>query len=355
MRRRQFLLLPAALAAGRALAQPVSYPSVVTGTPLFFPRDHGAHPAYRTEWWYVTGFLRDGAIEQGFQITFFRHRPGVAEDNPSRFAARQLLFAHAALADVREGRLLQDQRAAREGFGLASAGERDTEVKIDDWSLVRSSQGYQATVRAREFELALQMMPTQPILLEGSNGYSRKGPRPEQASFYYSWPHLRVQGTLERDGRRHAVEGTAWLDHEWSSEALATEAAGWDWTGINADDGSALMAFRIRSGSGGVYWAGGSFRSADGRLTVFQPGEVAFEPLGRWRSSRTGTEYPIPMNLRAGTRNLELAPMMSDQEIDARASTGTVYWEGAVTANAGGRRFGRGYLELTGYWRPLKL
>jgi predicted secreted hydrolase len=286
-------------------------------------------------------------------VTFFRSRPQVAEGNPSRFAAVQLLFAHAALSG--SGKLFSDQRAAREGFGLAYAREHDTDVRIDDWTLERASDGYRASIGAREFVLALVFTPTQNILLQGSGGYSRKGPRPEQASFYYSWPQLAVSGTVELRGERRAVQGRAWLDHEWSSEALAAEASGWDWTGINGEDGGALMAFRIRERSGKVYWAGGSFRGADGRLAVFQPGDVAFEPLGRWRSPHTGTEYPLPMRVKAGERTLELAPAMLDQEIDARSSTGTVYWEGAVTANTPRGRFGRGFLELTGYWKPLKL
>ena len=357
MRRRTFLALPALLAARShgANAAELPYPAVLPGTTLQFPRDHGAHADFRTEWWYVTGLVRGGGGEQGFQITFFRSRPRVAEDNPSAFAPKQLLFAHAAIADPRKGRLLQDQRAARAGFGLARAADDDTRLKIDDWSLVRGSSGYQAVIPAREFTLSLEFIPAQAILLQGNAGFSRKGPDRAQASFYYSWPQLKVRGTVEMEGARRDVEGSAWLDHEWSSEALAARASGWDWAGINGDDGSALMAFRIRDRASNTYWAGGSYRSSEGRLTIFAPGDVAFEPLGRWRSARTSTEYPVPMRLRVPGRVLELEPIMPDQEVDARASTGTVYWEGAVRARENTRAFGRGYLELTGYWRPLKL
>jgi predicted secreted hydrolase len=352
VKRRTFLWLPAALAATPVLGADVAYPRVVRGTPVAFPRDHGAHPSYRTEWWYLTGWLGG---DTGFQVTFFRNRPGIAENVESRFAATQLLFAHAALADPKAGKLVHDQRSARAGFGLAQASEADTDVRIDDWSIVRSADGYRALVSAREFELDLRFAPTQPVLLQGDGGFSSKGPRAEQASHYYSWPQLRVTGTLRRAGSSSQVSGIAWLDHEWSSEALAPEAAGWDWTGINADDGSALMAFRMRGKDGGVYWAGGSHRSADGRLTVFRRDQVTFEPLSRWRSSRTGTEYPTAMRVRTPAVELELQPMMQDQELDARPSTGTVYWEGAATALHAGRVYGRGYLELTGYGKPLNL
>ncbi len=347
MRRRDFLRLPAALAAPRVRAE-ADYPQVRQGTQLVFPRDHGAHPGYRTEWWYATGWLGDA---RGFQVTFFRHRPGIAEENPSRFAATQLLFAHVAVSDPDQGRLLSEQRTARAGFGLAFAEEADTRVKIDDWLLDRRADGYHARVIAREFELQLTFVPTQAVLLQGIRGYSRKGPRAGQASFYYSWPQLRVQGSIDVRGKTTQVQGRAWLDHEWSSEALAPEAVGWDWAGINGEDGSALMAFRIRSRTGETYWAGGSFRSAEGRLMSLRPGEVAFQPLGEWRSPRTGTTYPLPVRLRAGTRELDLAPLMPDQEVDARTSTGNIYWEGAVSAKG----YGRGYLELTGYGAPLKL
>lgn len=338
-----------------AFAQAPSYPVVTAGYALQFPRDHGAHPRYRTEWWYITGWVRTAeGVDLGVQVTFFRSRPGVQEDNPSKFAPKQLLFAHAALADARIGKLLHDQRAAREGFGRAYARGGDTEVRIDDWVLARSAQGYRARISAREFEFDLSFVPTAPLLLQGAGGYSRKGPRPEQASYYYSRPHLSVQGEVVVDGQRTRVTGQAWLDHEWSSEYLAKEAEGWDWAGINLADGGALMAFRIRGKDGATVWAGGALRDSRGAAVAFPPDEIAFAPLREWRSPRTGARYPVAMRVRAGWLDLELEPLMDDQELDSRASTGAVYWEGAVTAKRSGQAIGRGYLELTGYFSALK-
>jgi predicted secreted hydrolase len=328
----------------------------VPGAALAFPRDHGSHPAFRTEWWYLTGWLRDSrGYDRGFQVTFFRNRPGVAEDGPSAFAPRQLLFAHAALADANTGKLLHDQRAARAGFGLAEAQEGRTDVMIDDWSLKQTDGGYSARVAAQEFEYALEFKATQPVLLQGERGLSRKGPLPAQASYYYSQPHLAVSGSITVKGERREVRGEAWLDHEWSSEYLAPEAAGWDWIGLNLADGGALMAFRMRDRQGGTLWAGGSLRAAGGRVRVLAPGEVGFEPLRRWRSPRTETEYPVALRLRAGDMTFDLEPMLDDQELDSRMITGTIYWEGAVSAKSGGKLLGLGYLELTGYWKPLRL
>jgi predicted secreted hydrolase len=339
---------------GPAVAQ--DYAQVKPGVELQFPRDHGSHPQFRSEWWYLTGWVKDAkGRDLGIQITFFRNRPLVAENNPSRFAPRQLLFAHAALADPANGKLLHDQRAARAGFGLAEAQEGRADVAIDDWSLRQTAGGYSASVTAREFAYALDFKLTQPVLLQGERGLSRKGPQARQASYYYSQPHLAVSGSIALKGEMIAVNGEAWLDHEWSSEYLAPEAAGWDWIGLNLADGGALMAFRMRDKQGGTLWAGGSLRAADGRVRNFAPGEVRFGPLRRWRSPRTQAEYPVALRVQAGDMKFELDPMMDDQELDSRASTGTIYWEGAVSAKSGGKLLGRGYLELTGYWRPLRL
>lgn len=323
---------------------------------LRFPSDFGSHPAFSVEWWYITGWLRDERGRPfGMQVTFFRTRPAVQEDNPSAFAPKQLLFAHGALGDLEVGRLQHDQRAARAGFGLAAAAEHTTDVRVDDWSLVLQGGRYIASVPARTFALSLHFSPTQPLLLEGQRGFSRKGPRAEEWSCYYSQPHLDVSGSVTSRGRSHRVIGMAWLDHEWSNNYLAKEAPGWDWTGINFDDGSALMAFRIRARDGTNYWASATYREPGKDPVTLPPLAVHFEPLRNWRSPHTGASYPVAMRLRVGERELELQPLMDDQELDSRASVGAVYWEGAVEVKERGRVVGRGYLELTGYVNALKL
>ncbi len=356
MKAKAALLLTICCAWLCATAVAQDYAQVKPRVELQFPRDYGSHPQFRTEWWYLTGWVKDErGRDLGIQITFFRNRPGVAEDNSSRFAPRQLLFAHAALADPGNGKLLHDQRAARAGFGLAEAQEGRTDVAIDDWSLRQTASGYSASIAAREFAYALEFKVTQPVLLQGERGLSRKGPLAAQASYYYSQPQLAVSGSITLKGEKRKVSGTAWLDHEWASEYLAPQAQGWDWIGLNLADGGALMVFRIRDKQGGTLWAGGSLRSADGRVRNFAPQEVRFQTLRRWRSPRTGAEYPVALRVQAGAMEFELEPMMDDQELDSRASTGTIYWEGAVSAKSGGKLLGFGYLELTGYWRPLRL
>ena len=329
-----------------------AFPAVVPRA-LAFPRDHGSHPDFRTEWWYLTGWVRDEAGERGVQITFFRSRPGVADDLRSAFAPKQILFAHAALADPRAGHLLHDQRAARTYPGLAEAAEATTAVELDRWSLMLDGDTYRAHIPAREFTLDLAFDAAAPLLLQGEGGVSRKGPLPAQASYYYSRPQVRISGRIEQGTREARVEGVAWLDHEWSSEYLAPQAQGWDWTGVNLDDGGALMAFRIRDAEGGALWAGGTWRTADGRVEHYGPADVRFEPVRTWRSPRTGVAYPVEMRVRAGPMTTILSPLFDDQELDARATVGTVYWEGAVRGAA--PLAGRGYLELTGYQAPLRL
>ena len=342
------IALAAAGLAFMLLARAAGFDPVVPGRALVFPRDFGAHPGHRIEWWYVTGHL-DGGGPLGFQVTFFRVRNPEADANPSRFSPRQILFAHAALADPALGHLLHAQRSARAYDDLVAARESDTDVRIDDWSLVRADGAYRARIEATDFSLDLAFAPTQPVLLEGDRGFSRKGPDPAQASDYYSEPQLRVTGRVRAQGRTREVTGIAWLDHEWSSELLAPEAAGWDWLGANLDDGSALMAFRMRAKDGHVLWSQATFRPKGGAPVSLAGDDVRFAVRRTWRSPRTGIDYPVAMELRLGERRWTIEPLMDDQELDARASTGTLYWEGAVRITGEGAPGGRGYLELTGY------
>jgi predicted secreted hydrolase len=329
---------------------------VVPGFQLEFPRDAGSHPQFRLEWWYVTGIVVDDHGEQqGFQVTFFRTRNESADVNPSSFAPRQLLFAHAAISDPARGSLLHAERSARAGLGLAEARTGNTDVVIDDWSLRATDEQLQTHVKADAFSLDLSLSPTQPPLLQGDRGFSQKDPQAHAASYYYSLPQLRVAGTMTVAGRAQQVNGTAWLDHEWASSYLDARSAGWDWLGINMLDGSALMVMRVRDETGASYWANAAWRSSQ-RIENFQQDQVHWTPLRSWRSPRTGVEYPIAWRVKVGGRELVIRPSMDDQENDARGSTGTLYWEGAVEVNdAAGKALGRGYLELTGYGERVRL
>jgi predicted secreted hydrolase len=350
-------LLAAALAGTLAAAPATTpYAPVTANQPLAFPKDYGSHPQFRTEWWYVTGWLTtDKGEPLGFQITFFRSKPDIDKNNPSSFAPHQLLIAHCAISDPKHGRLWQDQRIRRAGLGLAEAATGDTHVWVDGWNLQRNAAAYAAKIDAEDFAFDLSLAETQAVLLNGDSGVSRKGPSATAASYYYSLPHLRVAGRIERQGSETPVTGEAWLDHEWSSEYLEEGAVGWDWIGVNLTDGAALMAFRIRGAQGESRWAGGTLRGSDGHVQILEPAEVEFLAARRWTSPRTQIAYPVQWRVRAGAREFELEPLLDDQENDTRLSTGAIYWEGAVRAYEQRRLVGRGYLELTGYGQRLKL
>ncbi|HSV55130.1 MAG TPA: carotenoid 1,2-hydratase [Burkholderiaceae bacterium] len=330
--------------------------SALPARSLQFPRDFGSHPDFRTEWWYITGHARAGAREFGFQLTFFRSRIESAQAMHSKFAAKQVIFAHAAVTDVAGKKLWHDQRVAREGFGLAQASETDTDIRLRDWSLVRSQQHYAAKLPGDDFSLDLRISETQPVLLQGDKGLSRKGPDARQASYYYSQPQLAVAGRLQIRGDKFEVAGKAWADHEWSQELMHPQAVGWDWIGMNLDDGSALTAFRLRDKEGRTLWDGGSFRSPKGDLYIASKGEVVFSPQRRWKSPASQASYPVEWIVRTPGDFYTVKAVVDNQELDSRASTGAIYWEGlSELFGSNGQRVGRGYLEMTGYAQPLRL
>ncbi len=355
----------AALVDGPLAAQASGTQAFAT---LVFPRDAGAHLDVQTEWWYVTGFANVPGQEAalGFQITFFRRRLASTQAMASGLAAKQLLFAHAAVSDVAGKTLWSDQRIARwsgvpDGANASDQGWArlsDTGVVLRDWSLQRTAQGaLRAVVAASDFSLDLTLNDTQPVLLQGERGHSRKGPDAAQFSNYYSRPQMQAQGDIRLKGKRHALaEGSrAWLDQEWSDALLHPDAVGWDWIGINLQDGGALTAFVLRRKDGSALWSGGSLRQG-GKLHIFGPGDVAFTPQRLWRSPRTQASYPVQWQVQVPGQVFTVRAAFDAQELDSRNSTGAVYWEGLCELlNAQQQGVGRGYLEMTGYAAPLKL
>ena len=361
---------------------------------LTFPRDHAAHLGSALEWWYATGWLADASAGAappaanlnaaslvGFQVTFFRSRTGMATDLPGRLAPRQLLFAHAAVTLLgAQPSHRHAQRIARWNGDPARAAVHaaltDTDIALAGWSLrreaTRTGSSYAARLAAPEagFALDLRLDATQPPLLQGEAGYSRKGPNVRQsvgqsvaqsapqASHYLSEPQLAAAGSLLIDGHRRPLQGRAWLDHEWSNALMAPDAVGWDWIGINLSDGGALTAFVLRRQDGSVLWAGGSQRAGSpGALPRnFAPTEVSFTPGRVWTSPATGARYPVQWRIATPLGRFSLQALFDAQELDSRASTGGVYWEGlAELLDNAGHRAGLGYLEMTGRAAPLRL
>ncbi len=361
-RRRLIQLLAASAGLPRLVAAQSSlkdnfYAPVLPDNPLRFPADHGAHWMYRTEWWYLTAWLDRPNNPLGLQLTFFRTRTRHDPKNPSRFAPKQLMFGHAALADPTQPRLFHDELAARVMPSMMSGTDTALSMRSPQgsWFLKREANDvYRAVVKAANFEYSLTIRPPGPPVAQGRNGFSRKGPKASQASYYYSRPQCQIEGDIsigEQPALR--VTGTGWLDHEWSSELLDPSAVGWDWIGLNLDNGDALMAFRIRNRDGNAIFTHARWI----RNGVVQPTETLNWQVQRvWQSPRTGARYPVEARIRIGELDALLIPLMDDQEINASRSTQTVYWEGAVrlVEKASGQRIGRGYLELTGYHGKIR-
>lgn len=331
---------------------------------ISLPRDHGPHPDFKTEWWYFTGWFSSKALKEplGIQITFFRSAPNAPLDNPSRFNPSQLSFAHAAVALPSHGKLKHAQIIRRAGSGGVSwqadeLGKHVLSLKMPGWKLgSETGDTWHCDIQTPQLGLQLRMQQSQAPWLQGEQGFSRKGPAPEQSSHYITLPHLKSNGTLLIEGQSIAVEGEFWMDHEWSSTVLADNAQGWDWVGLHGDRGESLMAFQIRNKvpTEPPVWTHGALRAADQTVQTFK--SVKFKTQQKWRSTRTGIQYPISQTLDLDDLHLVLDPLMSDQELDARSSTGTLYWEGAVRVKTrDGKPWGRGYLEMTGYDRPMKL
>ena len=326
--------------------------------PLEWPRDHGPHREFRTEWWYYTGNLRaEDGRDVGFQLTFFR--TGLSPRAPARtsaWAASPGYLAHFAVSDARAGRFHAWSRSGREALGLAGATAEPYRVWVDAW--IAEAAGPRALpvrLRAAEGGVAIDLTldAAKPPVLQGEAGLSRKGPEAGNASYYYSLTRMPARGTVDLGGERLAVEGLAWMDHEWSTSALSPDLAGWDWFALQLDDGRELMLYRLRRRDGGASpWSAGSVVDPDGRARALAADDVSVEVRGRWTSPRTGAAYPAGWRIAwpAGDLVLDVAPRLSDQELDV----GLRYWEGAVTARgvARGRALaGSGYVELVGYER----
>jgi predicted secreted hydrolase len=368
--------LGAALAAAAAWAiaggaaptpQAGGFAQALSPLALAFPRDHGPHPEFRQEWWYVTGNLEAPSGERfGFELTFFRFalapeaapaRAGVpqpaAAPPSSAWRTRQIYLAHFAVTDVATGRFRFARKLSRAALALAGAQAVPFRVWIDDWSLEAPSSSDAAwTLRAAQpgYELELSLEPLSVPVLNGEAGFSRKSAEPGNATYYYSIPRLAVRGRLVRDSHPVAVQGLAWFDREWGSGDLGAREVGWDWFALQLNDGATLMFYALRNRDGTRdRHSAGTWVEPSGASRPLSNGDVAIEVLEHW-SNAQGSRYPSSWRIRAPSLSLEVSvrPVLADQEIRGAAT----YWEGAVDVGgtrAGAAVAGRGYVELVGY------
>jgi len=350
-------LLLAAVAVGASpAAAPDGWHRVERPPELVFPRDHGVHPVFQTEWWYVTGVVADpDGARRGFQLTFFRQGidPSPPAPGQSDLRARQVLAGHLAVADLPARRFLTAERLRRADGRLAGWSSDGLDLWLEDWSIRLDAAGalhLSAEDRDAGIGLDLTIEPTRPLVRQGVGGFSQKGPETGNASVYLSWTRLATHGNLTVDGREIAVTGTSWMDHEWGTSQLGPAVVGWDWFSLRLNDGRDLMAYRLRRADGTADpFSSGTLVAPDGSVRHLTAADLVIQPGATWTSPATGATYPVHWRLAVPTAGieLELAPMLDNAEVDGRASTGVAYWEGPVTV--AGSTSGEGYVELTGY------
>ena len=360
-------------------AEPL-WEKVKPGKIIRFPNDHGSHPSFRLEWWYLTGWLNDMSVSYGFQLTFFRLGTKYRLQKNTSFDSSQIIFVHCSISDPNKNGLFTAQKIGRPGIGPVDVKKEDMRLQFEDILFFREekSDKYFLRMNQREFNLKLTITPPGQFgsrfspILNGEKGFSQKGPNKDYASYYYSRPNLRILGDLslhQKNSRK--VSGIGWLDHEWMSELLMDDFIGWDWIGINLIDGSSLMAFKIRKQDGSIGWSDYSFvdKSQQKKFIYELNGvfsnhkfrylknknEIVWKTRKNWRSPRSGAIYPVEQSIFINKVEYGIIPLMSDQEVDALQSTGNYYWEGAVTMISGKKEIGFGYLELTGYAAPLSI
>jgi len=332
------------------------WPRVEKPRTFSFPRDHGSHPEFKTEWWYFTGNLKtaDGRAF-GYQLTWFRSglTPTPAP-RASKWAARDVFAAHAAITDIQGERFLHAERLARGGAaGLAGASTETFDVHLRDWTGSRDADGrFRIKADAGDFAIDLVCRAEKAPVLQGVGGVSRKGPQPGQASYYISLTRMVTRGTLRVGSATFEVAGESWMDQEFGSNQLAESQIGWDWYGLVLDDGRELMLYSLRSKDGSSHRRA-TIIEPDGSPTYFEGGAITLETLDTWASSESGGKYPTHRRIKVGDRlDIEVRPRLAAQEMRTAGSTGITYYEGAsaVTGRLDGKPVrGLGYTELTGY------
>jgi predicted secreted hydrolase len=352
-------LILAVLLAGGAWAGE-GFESPQPGRVFQFPRDHGAHPDYKTEWWYYVGHLKAASGESfGYQLTFFRvalrKPPPPGLKARSAWSLNTVYFAHLALSDAARQTFAFREKAGRDALGLSGAAAGPMRVWIDDWQAELQGEEFHLQAQDRGLGLDLVLKPLKPPALHGQGGYSRKSANSDAASYYYSLPRLDTRGTIVVDGRKLAVTGASWMDHEFFTGAMAPNLAGWDWFSLQLADGWEVMLYLLRQKDGTVDQASsGTLIDPQGHTRYLKRSDFQVKPTGAWTSPHTRAKYPAGWEIviPGPGYHLRLTPTLPDQEIRAQVPAQVTYWEGEVKIEGvknGAPVKGAGYAELTGY------
>ncbi len=354
-------LLPLCLFVYTLLLAPLvpaqEFKKALPGYQFEFPRDHGSHPEFRTEWWYYTGNLQTkNGREFGFMMTIFRNATAPPETAASPLLANQFYLGHFAISNIQEDLHKSWEKIGRKGLGQASASVETLDVSLGDWSMkLNENDSMEITAVADGYSIALTMDPEKPFVIHGKNGAHQKANDPGQASHYISFTRLSTNGSVEWDGVKYEVSGLSWMDHEFGSNWLAEDEVGWDWFALQLENGEELMLYGLRLKDGSFHeMSSGSIIDAEGKLEELSRNEYTITSNSEWKSSHSDAVYPMGWRIEIPGKNIELEvdPKMLDQEMKTTRYTGTVYWEGAVKVS--GRQNGKpvsgsGYVELVGY------
>lgn len=322
-----------------------------------FPRDHGTHDSYRTEWWYYTGHLRtDGGKRYGFEVTFFR--VGVPASGPqrTRWDLRNLAMTHFAITDLAAKDFRFYEKLNRMSPFTAGAAEGRLEVFNEGWRATTNGDGsWRLVAQNGGDSLDLVLTSRKPPAIHGENGVSAKAEGVSYATHYYSMTRLEVRGSV--NGQR--CNGVAWMDHEFGSSQLRENQQGWDWFSVQFDNDAELMLYIIRRKDGTPdVTSSGSLITSDGSVIHLRRDQFSIQPVGSWRSKKSGATYPSGWRVSVPPFGIAitLQPLLRDQELVTTLSTRVTYWEGAVDVTGtfnGTAVGGDGYVELTGYDRPF--
>ena len=331
---------------------------------LEFPRDHGSHPGFRTEWWYYTGNIENKEGNRfGFQLTFFRSQispMGAEKTWPSPASAwrtQQIYLGHAAITDINRKQHLQAEAAARGALEIAGTHQKKggTDIFLKNWSARIEQDNHRITAQTDIFSIDLILTPAKSPVMHGDKGYSRKGSAPEKASCYYSYTRLKSKGRLTIGDKTFPVEGLSWMDHEFSTAPLDFGLSGWDWFSLQLSDHTEVMIFLLRDAKGGLGPASsGTYIDGKGNSIHISKKDFLISVLDTWKSPVSHGVYPSRWRIRIFPMNLDVIvnPNLENQEMRTPESTGVTYWEGSVSI-AGSKNkksvTGIGYVELTGY------
>jgi predicted secreted hydrolase len=346
------------------------YRKVVGPCHMRFPKDHGAHPGYRTEWWYYTGNLQTARQRSfGFQLTIFRRSiraPGsgqVLPDNASRWRTRQIFFGHAAVTDIDGKRHIFSESIARGALGLSGVRQSEdlTTVFLNKWAIDIRPRVHRLQAVNEDFSLDLELQPLKPPVLHGEQGYSRKGDSRERASCYYSFTRLQTAGSIRIGEETFELTGSSWMDHEFSTASLQPGISGWDWFSLQLNDGTDLMVYLLRQADGSFHPASsGTLVGADGHSIHLEASDINVSVVETWKSPLSNATYPIAWALGIGRHAIDLTvrARLAEQEMQTGTTSGVTYWEGSVAASGSAKGLpvqATGYVELTGYAGELEV